>query len=352
MKRRQTRKAPRARGNEPLPATVAWQGDADTGVLHVLDQTLLPGRVKTLRIDSAAELIEAIRSLRVRGAPAIGVAGAYGCVLALRAGQGDTGLEAIARARPTAVNLRWAVQRVRAASGGDPALALQEARAIHTQDAAACEAIGRHGSVLIAPGAGVITHCNAGALATGGMGTALAPLYVAHRKGVRFRVFADETRPLLQGSRLTAAELRFAGIDVTVIADSMAAIVMQRGWVQLAITGADRIARNGDTANKVGTYGLALLARAHGVPLYIAAPRSTFDARTENGAAIPIEERDADELRKLGRVETAPADANVFNPAFDVTPAELIAGYITEDGILRAIEIAPWLAKAGTADSK
>lgn len=327
-----------------IPRTVEWQGGTDGAVL-IIDQTLLPLRREILRITEVPALIEAIRTLRVRGAPAIGVAGAYGCVLALRTGLGEAGLESIAGARPTAVNLRWAVERVRKAAKGDPALALAEARAIHAEDEVACAAIGRHGEVLIKDGTGVLTHCNAGALATGGMGTALAPMYVAHQQGRKFRVFADETRPLLQGSRLTAFELREAGLDVTVIADNMAATVMKRGWVQLAITGADRIARNGDTANKIGTYGVALVAKAHGVPLYIAAPRSTFDASTANGAAIPIEERNADELRKLGSAQTAPDGVKVFNPAFDVTPAELIAGYITEDGILGAGELAAWLAR-------
>jgi methylthioribose-1-phosphate isomerase len=330
---------------------VDWQGDVDGAVL-IIDQTLLPARREVLHITDTPKLIEAIASLRVRGAPAIGVAGAYGCVLALRAGLGDAGLESIARARPTAVNLRWAVERVRKAAGGDPGRALAEARAIHAEDEAACAAIGRHGAVLIKEGMGVLTHCNAGALATGGMGTALAPMYVAHQAGRKFRVFADETRPLLQGSRLTAFELREAGVDVTVIADNMAATVMQRGWVQLAITGADRIARNGDAANKIGTYGVALLARAHGVPLYIAAPRSTFDANTPDGAAIPIEERSADELRKIGETQTAPDGVKVFNPAFDVTPAELIAGYITEDGVIKATEIAGWLTAKGSADER
>jgi len=327
----------------PIPETVQWRGDAVSGAVHLIDQTLLPARSHVLQVSDTATLIDAIARLAVRGAPAIGVAGAYGCVLALREGLGEAGLERIANARPTAVNLRWAVSRVRKVAGLDASKALAEARRIHQEDVASCEAIGNHGATLIRDGMGLITHCNAGALATGGMGTALAPMYVAARQGRKFRVFADETRPLLQGARLTAYELQEAGIDVTVIADNMAATVMRKGWVNLAITGADRIAINGDTANKIGTFGVALIARAHNVPLYIAAPRSTFDANTPNGDAIPIEERSPDELRVLGNTQTAPAGVRVFNPAFDVTPAELIAGYITEDGIKQAGEIAAWL---------
>ncbi len=326
-----------------IPQTVQWQGDATSGVVCIIDQTLLPAQRVFLRLSDTSQVIDAIQRLAVRGAPAIGVAGAYGCVLALRQGLGQAGLESIARARPTAVNLRWAVDRIARASGGDPARALSEAKAIHAEDEASCAAIGHHGAGLIAEGMGLLTHCNAGALATGGMGTALAPMYVAQQQGRKFRVFADETRPLLQGARLTAFELHEAGIEVTLIADNMAATVMQRGWVQLVITGADRIARNGDAANKIGTYGVALIAKAHGVPFYIAAPRSTFDPACANGAAIPIEERNGRELRWLGATQTAPEGAAVFNPAFDVTPAGLIAGYITEDGIKQAGQIAAWL---------
>lgn len=327
-----------------IPRTVEWQGDAASGVVCIIDQTLLPAQRVYLRLSDTQQVIDAIQRLAVRGAPAIGVAGAYGCVLALRQGLGHAGLESIANARPTAVNLRWAVDRIARTCGGDPARALAEARAIHAGDEASCAAIGRHGATLIRDGMGLLTHCNAGALATGGMGTALAPMYVAHQQGRKFRVFADETRPLLQGARLTAFELHEAGIDVTLIADNMAATVMQRGWVQAVITGADRIAANGDAANKIGTYGVALIAKAHGVPFYIAAPRSTFDAACPHGAGIPIEERSGRELRWLGATQTAPEAVAVFNPAFDVTPAGLIAGYITEDGIKQAGQIAAWLA--------
>ena len=326
-----------------MPRTVQWQGDAATGRLEIIDQTLLPGRLEILQLDALDPLIEAISRLAVRGAPALGVAGAYGAVIALRCGAGDEGLDRLANARPTAVNLRWAVERVRRAAGGDPERALEEARAIHRSDEETCEAIGRHGAPLIQEGTGVLTHCNAGALATAGIGTALAPLYVAHREGRAFRAFADETRPLLQGARLTAYELAEAGIDVTVIGDSMAALVMREGKVDLVITGADRIAANGDAANKVGTYGVASLAKAHGLPFYIAAPRSTFDAALADGGEIPIEERPESELRAAGTTQLVPNSAKIYNPAFDVTPASLIAGYITEAGILKASEIKSWL---------
>lgn len=326
-----------------FPRTLNWQGDVKTGRLNIIEQTKLPAELVYLELSTLDTLIDAIKRLAVRGAPAIGVSGAYGCVLALREGLGDTGLERLAEARPTAVNLRWAVERVRKFAKGDANRALEEARRINAEDVAACEGIGRHGAKLIKPGMGVHTHCNAGALATSGMGTALAPMYVAHASGVNFRVFADETRPLLQGARLTAWELAQAGIDVTVIGDDMAAIVLREKKSQLVITGADRIALNGDTANKVGTYSLALAAKAHGAPFYIAAPRSTFDAATKSGAEIPIEERNENELRQWNGAQLTAKAARVFNPAFDVTPAELITGYITEAGIFRASELKAWL---------
>jgi methylthioribose-1-phosphate isomerase len=326
-----------------FPRTLQWQGDARSGRLTIIDQTRLPAELTHLELTKVDALIDAIKRLCVRGAPAIGVAGAYGCVLALREGLGDQGIERLANARPTAVNLRWAVERVRAFAKGDAARALEEARKINAEDIASCEAIGRHGASLIKSGMGVHTHCNAGALATSGMGTALAPLYVAHAAGVKFKVFADETRPLLQGARLTAWELAQAGIDVTVIGDDMAGIVLREKKSQLVITGADRIALNGDTANKVGTYSLAMMAKALGAPFYIAAPRSTFDAATKTGADIPIEERNENELRQWNGAMVAPAAAHVFNPAFDVTPAELIAGFITDAGIFKPKELAAWL---------
>ncbi|MCG3183663.1 MAG: Methylthioribose-1-phosphate isomerase [Planctomycetes bacterium] len=328
-----------------LPRTVDWQGDAATGRLVIIEQTLLPSELKLLELSELEPVIDAIERLAVRGAPALGVAGAYGAVIALRAGLGDAGLEKLASARPTAVNLRWGVERVRRAAKGDPERALAEAKAIDAEDVRTCRAIGEHGAALIQAGMGVLTHCNAGALATAGMGTALAPMYVAHEHGRKFRVFADETRPLLQGARLTSFELAENGLDVTLITDSMAAVVMRDGKVDLVITGADRIARNGDAANNIGTYGVATLAKAHGVPFYVAAPKSTFDPELAAGAQIPIEERNARELRYIGTVRTAPDRVKVYNPAFDVTPAGLISGWITEDGILKAHEIADWLAR-------
>jgi methylthioribose-1-phosphate isomerase len=327
-----------------LPPTVSWQGAAD-GALVIIDQTLLPGELKLLELRTLDQVIDAIRRLAVRGAPAIGVAGAYGCVIALREGLGEAGLERIANSRPTAVNLRWAVERVKAAGGG-AAGALEEARRIHAQDEDTCRRIGEHGAELIRNNMTVLTHCNAGALATGGIGTALAPLYVAHANGKRFAVFADETRPLLQGARLTAFELSENGIDVTVIGDSTAPTLLRDGKVHIVITGADRIARNGDTANKIGTYGVALAAKAHGVPFYVAAPRSTFDPEAATGAEIPIEERAEDEIREFSKNQVVPKTSKVYNPAFDVTPAKLITGLITEEGIFSPEEIDSWLSRA------
>jgi methylthioribose-1-phosphate isomerase len=296
---------------------------------------------------SIEEVAEAIRVLRVRGAPLIGVAAAMGATLSARnLPPGTPPVEALRGAiaacdllestRPTAVNLAWALARMRAAArraggvGLHEALLL-EANAIWAEDQAMCERIGAAGLPLVPDGALVLTHCNAGALATGGIGTALAPVYHAHALGRRVRVIADETRPLLQGSRLTAWELTNAGIPTTVIADNMAASRLRRGDVTCVIVGADRIARNGDVANKIGTYGVALAAREHGVPFYVAAPRSTFDAATPDGPAIPIEERLEDEVRRVG---PAAARATIWNPAFDVTPAALIRGYITDAGLL------------------
>lgn len=322
--------------------TVAWS--ADGRAIRIVDQTLLPEREVVLELRALNDIIEAIRMLRVRGAPAIGVAAAMGIVVALsHASDGD---DAVARtmlsefasrliaSRPTAVNLAWAVNRVVqvAAQSGDSALLdamRHEAQTIHDEDVAMCTRIGQSGLSLIHDGARVLTHCNAGALATAGIGTALAPLYLAHSAGRKFAVFADETRPLRQGARLTAWELSRAGIDVTVLPDSAAASLLQSGSIDVVIVGADRIARNGDVANKVGTYSVALAAQAHDVPFYVAAPISTFDFETESGEHIEIEQRTATELHPL------PADVGVYNPAFDVTPHRLIAGYITDRGLLQ-----------------
>lgn len=318
----------------------------DHGV-RFLDQTLLPTQERFLEVYSVEEVAEAIRMLRVRGAPLIGVAAAMGATLAARnvaAGESPAATLAAALAacdllestRPTAVNLAWALARMRTAARrtagvGLHAALLAEANAIWDEDRAMCERIGAAGLPLVPDGALVLTHCNAGALATGGIGTALAPIYHAHALGRRVRVIADETRPLLQGSRLTAWELTNAGIPTTVIADNMAASRLRLGDVTCVIVGADRIAANGDVANKIGTYAVALAAREHGVPFYVAAPRSTFDPATPDGPAIPIEERGQDEVRRVG---PAAERASIWNPAFDVTPAALIRGYITDAGLL------------------
>lgn len=325
--------------------TLEWIGGED-GELRLLDQTLLPHEERVLTIRALPVLVDAIVRLAVRGAPAIGVAAAYGMVLGVReAGPRDQAAFALAlanvgatliAARPTAVNLPWAVQRMQARGKREPTLAglLAEARAIHAEDVRLCAAIGAAGARLVRDGMTVLTHCNAGRLATAGDGTALAVLYEAQRRGTRFSVLADETRPLLQGARLTAYELAAAGIAVAVIPDGAAAGLIARGEVQLVIVGADRIAKNGDFANKVGTYGVALAAKAHGVPFYVAAPFSTIDVDTKDGAAIPIEERSQDEVSAFAGRRTAAPGVGARNPAFDVTPAGLATGLITERGVL------------------
>jgi len=338
------------------PVSLRWTGD-QTGALDLLDQTLLPSRIEWIHCTDVDQVVEAIKSLRVRGAPAIGIAGGYGLVLAAAEAVRD-GLpaeaarahllaraETLACARPTAVNLRWAVERCLTVLSGLAADApaarlgaalLAEARAIHEEDGKLCAAIGRHGAAVL-PAGDILTHCNTGALATGGDGTALAVITTAWEQGRRFEVFADETRPLFQGARLTAWEFVQRGIPVTVLVDAAAGQLLRTGRVASCIVGADRIAANGDTANKIGTYGLALLARAHGVPFFVAAPSSTFDLALDTGAGIPIEERAAGEvLRPLG-VTAAPAEARAYNPAFDVTPAELITAIVTERGVIRPV---------------
>jgi methylthioribose-1-phosphate isomerase len=337
--------------------TVAWVGDAVRGTLRLIDQTRLPTEFIKIDCHDVPTVWEAIKLLRVRGAPAIGVAAGYGAVIGARAqGLADaaTVLRALSEAtrflrtsRPTAVNLFWALDRMDATAvaagfspGNGPALLdrlLAEAHSIADEDRAMCRAIGKHGAELVVSGEGILTHCNAGGLATSDYGTALAVIFSAHEQGKHVRVFADETRPLLQGARLTAWELQRRGVPVTLICDNMAAQVMKEGKVQKAIVGADRIAANGDTANKIGTYGVALLARAHGIPFYVAAPSSTFDLAIPDGSAIPIEQRDSREVTHGFGRQTAPAGVDVYNPAFDVTPAELIAGIITEKGVIRPV---------------
>jgi methylthioribose-1-phosphate isomerase len=331
--------------------SVRWS--ADGSAVDIIDQRLLPGELKRRELRTVDDVCDAIATLAVRGAPAIGVAGAMGLVVALAPEAGvpreaflarvRTLGDHVARVRPTAVNLAWAVGRVQRAaerSPGDSTAILaamrDEATRILDEDRAMCRRIGEHGATLLADDSRVLTHCNAGALATGGIGTALAPVYVAAERGQRVAVFADETRPLLQGSRLTAWELAQAGVDVTVLADSMAASLMRERRVDLVIVGADRIAANGDVANKIGTYPLALAARHHGVPFYVAAPWSTIDPGTESGHQIVIEHRGADELARGFSAAVAPERVAVYNPAFDVTPAELVTAFITDRGIIRA----------------
>ncbi|MDX2177194.1 MAG: S-methyl-5-thioribose-1-phosphate isomerase [Candidatus Sumerlaeia bacterium] len=333
----------------PPVETIEWTGRD----VRIIDQTLLPGKTRFLAIKDEKAMWEAIKKLRVRGAPAIGVAAGYGVFLAVRAAKPGSGAQAVrvalraadylATSRPTAVNLFWALDRCRAMVRGLPdaataeevlAATLAEALAIHESDRATCAAIGRHGAPLLDGVDGVLTHCNAGALATGGMGTALALIYEAAKKR-RFTVYADETRPLLQGARLTAWELAQAGIDTVLITDSMAATVLSQGRVQAVVVGADRIAANGDTANKVGTMPLAILAAHFKVPLYVAAPLSTVDLSTGDGSGIPVEERGAEEVTSFGGTRVAPKGVRVFSPAFDVTPAKYVSAIVTEAGVLR-----------------
>ncbi|CAN5884383.1 S-methyl-5-thioribose-1-phosphate isomerase [soil metagenome] len=337
--------------------TVGWVGSALEGYVRLIDQTRLPTEFLHLECRDVPTVWEAIRALRVRGAPAIGIAAAYGAVLGARSrGWTDrnTVLQSLREAsahlrtsRPTAVNLFWALDRIdrvaeaEAVSGPDPevllARLLAEAHAIAEEDRAMCRAIGQYGADLIGKGQGVLTHCNAGGLATADYGTALAVIFSAHEQGKGVQVFADETRPLLQGARLTAWELQRRGIPVTLICDSMAAQVMKEGKVQHVVVGADRIAANGDTANKIGTYGVALLARAHEIPFYVAAPSTTFDLSLPDGSSIPIEQRDPAEITHGFGRPTAPEGVSAYNPAFDVTPAPLIAGIITERGVIRPV---------------
>lgn len=323
------------------PRAIEWVGEAD-GFLRLLDQTRLPEEVVYRDCRDVEQVREAICQLAVRGAPAIGVSAAYGLVLAAQQGSDFAhAVERLVSSRPTAGNLAWSLRRMtrhhQRREGDAAAWLLREARAIAAEDEAMCLAMGQHGAELIRDGMGVLTHCNTGALATAGLGTALAALFVAQKQGRRFSVFADETRPLLQGARLTAWELHQAGIDVTLLCDSMAAQVMKEGRIQLVLVGADRIAANGDAANKIGTYSVAVLARAHRIPFYVAAPSSTFDLSLRSGDGIPIEQRSPDEVTHGFGRRTAPEGVKVYNPAFDVTPANLIAGIVTERGIIRPV---------------
>ena len=336
--------------------TMRWQGEVD-GHLELIDQTLLPAELRYLACRDVEAVWEAIKVLRVRGAPAIGIAAAYGVVLGMRSAElSDTArffqrltevTAYLATSRPTAVNLFWALERLKqtAERNRDQAARqilhalLADARAIHDEDRQMCRNIGRFGAELLSDNSGVLTHCNAGGLATAEYGTALSVFFTAQDIGKKLHVFVDETRPLLQGSRLTAWELQRRGIQATLICDSMAAQVMREGKVQAVITGADRIAANGDSANKIGTYSVAVLARAHNIPFYIAAPTTTFDLTISSGDEIPIEQRNPAEITFGFGKPTAPAGIDVYNPAFDVTPAEYIEAIITERGIIRPVNV-------------
>lgn len=332
--------------------TVAIHPDGESMV--IIDQTLLPGEVKLLSLSGREEIWEAIRSLRVRGAPAIGAAAAIGAYLAVRRVYSDDfnemhaafikEKEYLASARPTAVNLFWALERMykrflscRDMARGELIAEMRsEAQAIMNEDAEACRMMGEHGLTLARPGWGILTHCNAGKLATIRYGTATAPIYLGQQRGYNFRVYADETRPLLQGARLTAFELQAAGVDVTLQCDNMAASTMKRGLVQAVFTGADRVAANGDTANKIGTLAAAIAAKRYGIPFYVFAPVSTIDLNTSSGEHIDIEQRDPSEVTDLWyKKPMAPDGIKVLNPAFDVTDAELITAIVTERGIAR-----------------
>ncbi len=325
-----------------LPKAVVWDGTT----LKLLDQTLLPGKEELLQCDDIEAVFSAIQALKVRGAPAIGIAAAYGLTVGLGAavslGELKSRGDYLISARPTAVNLAWAVERLLAVAETQVkndtvsvSVLRAEAELIHEQDRQSCLAIGRHGLGLIRDKTNLLTHCNAGSLAVSEYGTALAPIYLGHEQGIKLHVFVDETRPLLQGARLTSFELGRHGVPHTLITDNMAAHVMSQGKVDCVIVGADRVARNGDAANKIGTLGLAILCQHFGIPFYVACPTSTVDVSTATGKDIVIETRQANEVREFAGVATSPASSPVYNPAFDVTPAGLIAALITERGVIK-----------------
>ena len=340
--------------NEFCPDLRTVRLDEPGGAVVILDQTRLPGEETYVELRTPEQIWEAIHELKVRGAPAIGVTAAYGIYVCCRRAGGscfddlcetfDRTAAYLASSRPTAVNLSAALERMRnclLAHRDEPAAGIwdrlrDEAEAIRREDAAACRQIGEYGLSLLEPGAGILTHCNAGHLATSEYGTALAPLYLGQERGYGFRVYADETRPLLQGARLTSYELMRAGIDVTLICDNMASIVMKNGWVQACFVGCDRVAANGDTANKIGTSGVAILAKHYGIPVYVLGPTSTIDMACPDGDHIPIEERDGEEIKTMWYEKPmALPEVKCYNPAFDVTDHELIAGIVTEKGICR-----------------
>jgi methylthioribose-1-phosphate isomerase len=342
---------------------IVWTGSA----ARIIDQTQLPTELVYENVVTVEAMVDAIKRLKVRGAPCIGVCAAFGLYLAMKEFP-DSGshiefkvfveknADFLAQSRPTAVNLFWALDRCKnVIFSRMPApvvelkqVLLTEARLMLDEDNRDCHAIGEYGYELIKDCRAILTHCNAGGLATSEFGTALAPIYVAQEKGKIIRVFADETRPLLQGARLTTYELHAAGLPVTLICDNMAASVMRAGSVDAVIVGADRIVANGDFANKVGTYGVALLAKAHNIPFYVAAPLSTFDFEMKTGKEIPIEERDAEEITCGFGKRTAPEGIDVYNPAFDMTPGELVTAFITEKGIVKA----PYVKSIAQLDSE
>lgn len=343
--------------------TIEWLGDS----ARILDQTRLPVEELYLQIKTVDEMAEAIQSLRIRGAPAIGIAGAYGLVLGARSLESmpysdflsslSVMAARLAETRPTAINLRWAIGRImriaentNSSSPTEIVDAMeQEALGLHEEDKELCRQIGSCGAALIRDNpVGILTHCNAGLLATGGQGTALSVVYEIKKQKRQVQVFADETRPLLQGSRLTAWELEKNGVPVTLLCDNMAGHLMKTGQINCVIVGADRIAANGDTANKIGTFTVALLAEHFGIPFYVAAPYSTFDLDTRTGEDIPIEERKPAELSQIGGNQIAPANVRIFNPAFDVTPNHLIAAFITDKGVIRP----PYIRTIGDSQLK
>ncbi len=333
-----------------LPQTLRW----NEGKFYLLDQTKLPLEVIEEKQETAEQVWDSILQLKVRGAPAIGVAGAYGLLVAIKKKTAlnktdflkelEAKADFLGSARPTAVNLKWALDRmVKSANAfsGDDSTAMyknleEEAIRIHEEDVQLCLKMGINGEPLIKEGMGVMTHCNAGALATTGIGTATAPMYLAHQNGVQFRVYSNETRPLLQGARLTSWELQQSGLDVTLLTDNMAAHIMSQGLIDLVITGTDRVAANGDVANKIGTHGVAILAKHFGIPYYVACPYSTIDLNSREGKEVVIEERKAEEVTHFGSRRTAPEKMKVRNPAFDVTPNELVTGLITEKAIIKS----------------
>lgn len=328
----------------PIP-TLEWKKNK----LKIIDQTLLPGKLKFIHCASAKDVWSVIRRMEIRGAPAIGVAAAFGVYLGVKNSNKrffkdlKKTTKYLAGSRPTARNLFWALERMEKKAKVNrekpvkkiKKLLLEEAKKILKEDKEICRKIGHFGSVLIKNNDTILTHCNAGGLATADYGTALGVLFAARSRGKKIKVYVDETRPVLQGARLTAWELMKEGIDTTLISDNMAAYFMSKGEIDKIIVGADRIARNGDTANKIGTYSLSLLAHYHGIPFYVAAPLSTIDVKTKSGKGIPIEERHPDEVRKIRGIYIAPKNVKVRNPAFDVTPNRLISAIITEKGVLR-----------------